>query len=755
MNPELSPSQESQQEPVSIGGNYQSGRPRVWRNVSQYMPRPNQRVIPLFETGERASFSARGEAEPIGDEDIEFLLRRDEIANASLNRLAGAVFNKWLTPRAEDKALATAIEDLLNQLKAKTVLKAGYILAKVYGYCVISLGLEDGETDLSKEPISPKGIAYLHALSKKIVREIKVDKDPNSKTYGQILSYKIVVPQNEGTAEIAVNAKRAIHWINPWIDGNPEGLSMFEPLWDKYLIKRNMDYAVGQTLYRNAKPWPTLEVPGDADEEEVDDAETNFAEINVRSWFIIPPGYKFSLVGTNNALNPEPYLNYMMTTLAAGSIGSKVGMFGTEAGAVTGSEININEKYAYYADEQSNFVEPVLIELVKRCQAWGVLPAGRFWFEWNTLWELDEQDMADIELKKAQAFQAFSLGLATMRQQGFEIDTEAGEIILTLEGEPITVPGLNSIPTRKRLANNRRFGVAISRKGHLGIRWAMNARAPGMPDFEHDKLFGKSEIPTKDLENRWVQNFMAHLVAMRAEFFERLRHLWEQEIGVVDLDPTAPVQGAKQDSSDLYSAMDGWEPADLDRFKADIIKFLTDAYKAGDYKALQDLGVSLPKEQEDFKIDDKAAARKIEVEGERLAKQTYLDNHKGAMNEISNGIRAGETYAQISDRLASKFAEYDGGIPNTVQKFVHTVSNEARIDEMMRHGVTKFVYLTARDERVRPEHAALDSRIMTREEAMPYLSEFGCRCTLTPITVYDEALQEMREEEEQGLKEAG
>jgi SPP1 gp7 family putative phage head morphogenesis protein len=438
----------------------------------------------------------------------------------------------------------------------------------------------------------------------------------------------------------------------------------------------------------------------------------------------------------------------MLTTLAAGAFGSKVAMLGTEAGAVTGSEINMHEKYSIIADEQSNFVEPILHELVSRAQGWNLLPAGRFWFEWNTLWEMDEGETADLQYKRALAMQATAMALSSLKMSGFGFAVEEGELIVLLGSEPVNLPGTNTLKLQKALANKRRFGLPIARN-----RWKLgrgrNAMAPPLDQAVHDQLIEKVDIQTADLENRMTEIFAKHLTIIREEFFARLKALWAKNVGPIEVDPTAPVAGAKADTSDLYGDLTDWETKDLSSFKADIIKFLTEAQVQGTSKTLQDLGVQVPQRKDQFDRLDEAAIKKIEVEGARLAKQTYLDNHKQAMNEIAEGLRQGQSYAQIADRIAKKFTEFNTGIPATVQKFIHTVKTEARWDTLESNGFDKGVYLTAKDERVRDSHRAMDGQVVTREQSMKYLSEFGCRCVVSPLTVYDEYLAKSREQQQE------
>ncbi len=57
---------------------------------------------------------------------------------------------------------------------------------------------------------------------------------------------------------------------------------------------------------------------------------------------------------------------------------------------------------------------------------------------------------------------------------------------------------------------------------------------------------------------------------------------------------------------------------------------------------------------------------------------------------------------------------------------------------MKRFGQTEGVFSTSLDDRVRETHAQWEGTIMTEEEAMPLLSEFGCRCTVIPLSFWND-----------------
>jgi SPP1 gp7 family putative phage head morphogenesis protein len=729
-------------------------------------------------------------------DDIRYLIRRDELAYRTLMRWSGAVFNRWLTYTSDNPDREKKVREIYERLNVKSIFKRAYMLSKADGWAIVALGWVESDPDATKEPGNVSDIDYIHAIPSTSITFIHQDLDPLSDKYGEITAYTIKQPtgvKEQTNAGAPVDkqfpAARFLHWRNDFIDDDPKGISIFEPLYDKFVVKKNQDFAMGEVMMSMAKPFPVLTLPDDADDPEIDAADTMLENLDVKSHLVKPKAYDFDLKGPQGTLNPRPYTDYTLSTLAAGSLGSKVALLGTEAGAVTGSEINIGEWYVSVSDEQANVVQPMLKEFNRRLEEYKLIPPGSDDFAWAPLYELDSQEEAQVQLNLAQAASAVATAVTAMEASGWHMFTKDDKVywykggdVIEFSGDfadlirgvqdvkppveakapappaaappaPGAPPGAPAAPPQAPPGARapppppgQQQAQDTAAKAHARSAPAagQNADAPYLDPLLRDQLFADVEIQTADLENRLAQIFVKHVTLIRDEFFARLKSLWVKNVGPIVVDPTAPVARVN-DTSDLYGDLTDWETKDLAAFRADLVKFLTEAYQQGDAKTLQDLGVEVPTRRDQFGKIDEAAIKKIEVEGARLAKQTYLDNHKQALNEIADGIRAGQNYAQIADRIAQKFAEYNDGIPATVQKFIHTVKCEARWDTMQSNGFDKGVYLTARDERVRDSHRAMDGKVVTREQAMPYLSEFGCRCVVSPLTVYDEYVAQAQE----------
>ena len=293
----------------------------------------------------------------------------------------------------------------------------------------------------------------------------------------------------------------------------------------------------------------------------------------------------------------------------------------------------------------------------------------------------------------------------------------------------------------------------------------VNAYAPPLSIEARKKLYEKRSIKTKTLENNMGDRVQTHLTRFGKEFLAEMAEQWKKEdMGPLDFDPTLGATGEKPkgvDKIDYYNVNGGipeytrisyniasqadfqtnledWESPTYDTFEADITDDLVEAWRLTTSQQAKNMGQTM---DPDALIDEETLAQ-IKANGKKLAKDLFGTQHKAIMNQISEGIRAGKGYKEISDLVSQEVFAGTKNIPATVQKYVHTESALAQIKTMKSMGATRFVYLTANDGNVRDEHAALESREGDESDFIPYLSEFGCRCTLIPRTIWDDIVEE-------------
>lgn len=741
-------------------------------------------------------------------DDIRYLIRRDELAYRTLMRWTGAVFNRWLTYTSDNPERQKKVEEIYANLNVKGVFKRGYMLSKADGYALVALGWIEANPDATKEPQTVSGIDYLHAIPSTAITLIHTDLDPLSDSYGEITAYTIKQPRgskdqtSEGQPTDKVfPASRFLHWRNDFIDDDPKGISIFETLYDKFTVKKNMDYAIGEVMMSSAKPFPILTLPDDADDDEMNAADKELDNIDIKSHFIKPTGYELKFEGPTNVLNPKPYTDYMLQTLAAGSLGSKVALLGAEAGALTGSEVNIGEWYVSVADEQKNVVEPMLHEFNKRLESFGIIPPGKDKFEWAALYEMDDKEKGAIEASKAQALAAIASTVSLMQAAGwrlFNVEEHLywvkGDIVIKFKagadlleaapdvkpppevkppapappasappapgappGAPPAPPQAPPAPPGPPQPPGQQQAQAPAAAGPVDVKahtrtlpaiaqQSIENRRPLLNDAVHAQLYGEWYEKTEALESAFGDAWRNLTTVLEAQILADLKKAWEKHAGPVGHTPPAGKASASganantavPDFAAVLQEMGSWKPTGWTSFQKAFDAFVRSAYDSGAESTAQNIG-----EQFDIsKLRDTNTIKLIQASSETLGKNTYLDTHKDAMMEIAEGLKNGESYAQINDRIAKKFTEFGDGIPATVQKVVHEAASQARWDTMKELDVDKGVFTTARDDRVRPEHAAMEGMVVTRDEAMPYLSDYGCRCTIVPLSIYDQWVAE-------------
>ena len=104
------------------------------------------------------------------------------------------------------------------------------------------------------------------------------------------------------------------------------------------------------------------------------------------------------------ALNPEPYCNPIMESLSTGTGIPLAILRGSQAGALTGSEVNEREYFKVISDAQSRY-EPSVRELIDALIACGQIKTQvkDYKIVWLGGFELSEVEKAQIELNYAQA----------------------------------------------------------------------------------------------------------------------------------------------------------------------------------------------------------------------------------------------------------------------------------------------------------------------------------------------------------------
>ena len=115
--------------------------------------------------------------------------------------------------------------------------------------------------------------------------------------------------------------------------------------------------------------------------------------------------------------------------------------------------------------------------------------------------------------------------------------------------------------------------------------------------------------------------------------------------------------------------------------------------------------------------------------------QWLYDKTTTEANEIIQTIQEAEQSGvhpkQIEKLIRDKLEGQNHNSMTAARTEAAKIRNDARSKAFVAANVEYVMYVTAGDDRVRPEHAMRNGKIYRHEDA-PYLGEYNCRCTLYP-----------------------
>ena len=702
--------------------------------------------LPAYDTSDRSRSKFYGDDIPnkstVYQRELNYAISRDELAYHAWERETSALFNRGHTfkawkesngKREDNPDLQRQVEGFFKSINADPEIRQSYSLMWHYGFCPIGITRKETLTSLSdlKEPADvTQPIVKIQGISGDQVTNIKLGTTFGADRYGEIESYTILMPTGRGgeDKDTVCHWSRFIHWKSHWIDNHPKGIPRLHPYFDTLASKKHLDYAMREVPRQFARPVPIMRATGTGAErvkkEEFDGMKAAWKDISSASYFVTGPGWEPMLLSTDGALDPQPYRDAIIQSFST-ILGSEFATVGAKGGSISTSDANATEFYSAMGDKQRNDIAPIYHELGRLGELSGQITVGENegWdIVFNPLWEMDDKEMAEVRKFDAQA--------EFIRAQTIKAYTEAGWVP-TMEDDILVMTS----------PQGASIDISI---GMAGLKPALTVNATsewvdGLDRQDRQKLYREQAPGFKALENEMVDKTQTWLTIFQKEFLELMDQLWPEHMG-----RRGPgLSGASAaGSAEFQTTLEGWEPSQYNQFVDDLNEFMVDAWSRTGGETAGGLGRTL----EAGAIVDSATIAQIEANGTKLAKDLFGNQHKAVMNEIVNGIKTGAGQAEIREAIAQNVFAGVKSMPATINKYIHTEVSEARFRTMRRLGATKFRYLTSNDDRVRPEHAQLEGQIGDESDFMGPLSDFGCRCTIVPVTVWDEIVAEKQRE---------
>jgi hypothetical protein len=399
--------------------------------------------VPQIDTVYGAGFG-----DSINDNDRAFAACREPIAHFLTYGVANDITEKWFAindPDTEeaDPALDRTIQDVLTELKFKKNLTDAITQARIYKKSLLVCAFNDAKDvgSLSK-PLS-KGAelmqfaVYPSTMDSQQTKPWTVeqkDENENSPRFGLPIIYKL----DRGSGKFLF-----VHYTRILEVDNEQ--SVLDAVWDDVGCGRNIRWGAAQWLYRTGSGFPVIGFPSSTTKEQLQAFHESglFNNLMSRTGIFIAQnsvventGMTFEFKGpAGQSLDPQPFFQSNVEQIAIATGIPQAKLIGAQAGAVTGSDVNMQDYYKVVSREQNKYedvIRQVLtwlsesgqigmiktqtdkpdtyhVSLLKRLLKRAIKrdyrhkTVGKYVIEWNSAFELSEKDTAAIEVEHTQA----------------------------------------------------------------------------------------------------------------------------------------------------------------------------------------------------------------------------------------------------------------------------------------------------------------------------------------------------------------
>jgi len=354
------------------------------------------------------------------------MFKRDELLNAAVKRLASDIFDNWAeivvfkTNGQVNDSRTDELNHLLNDLDLRRIARQAFISRLLNGFAIVGIGFP-GDLNVPVQEFSP---LYISVVPYTQIQDVLVDLRIDFPTYGKPSFVKMSRPTGTedgvetGTQMIMLHADRFVDWVMPSVDDdNPRGMPGILPLYDMLTVKKNADWALGETLYQYAAKHYVFKFPPTMPDDKYNNAISKLKDFNSVATFVYRGDpLEIDDFGGEGQLNPEPYVRYITSLLSIGLGVPYPILFRGLAGGV--SDVVQRDYASDVAAIQRNEVEPFLREFLRKIH-WDETLVQ---FNWKPIIEMTQQEQAFIRSRYSLGRNLTAKAVAFYQTAGLSIE---------------------------------------------------------------------------------------------------------------------------------------------------------------------------------------------------------------------------------------------------------------------------------------------------------------------------------------------
>jgi len=312
--------------------------------------------LALERDNEQAGNVSAGDWKNIKKEDMESLYLAEPLMSGGINKTCSKLVSSWLTldDPAEDKTIDDRIAENLynfyNTIELKSKLYKAIKDALIFGNGWLELVPEKGLQN-SRTPIKPSaGIKDVVNVEPKYMLD-------RIYRYGKGDDEFYYIEEHKGK-KIFHHSSRIIHIAWDTIGTQRFGNSVYIKAYKSMVSKLNMDWALGEIIYRFGKPFIVIKTTG-ASPKELQKAYEVLKKLSPRSGFAGTERHEFDILNPE-AVNPDPFAKYYYINCAASLEMPFMVFMGAQKGQLTGSEIDLADWCSNLESKQEMLLTPAV-----------------------------------------------------------------------------------------------------------------------------------------------------------------------------------------------------------------------------------------------------------------------------------------------------------------------------------------------------------------------------------------------------------
>lgn len=329
----------------------------------------------------------------------------------------------WFTLKMKDDQLARNIMSKLADLKAKKAFKEMFTYDRLRGDGFISLGVTQASKFELREDLKMDklySVDYLHAFSSLKVNEFLINEDVFDIKYGQLEQLRINRASSHGvqtqTTESSVHVSRLLHSQTRRFEGEAQGRSLLEPLYDILTVFDTSVWSVGQILHDfTFKVYKSKDIDNLSTQDKQQLSMIMDFMFRTEALAMIADGEELTKQGTSVS-GIKDLLDFVWDLLSGAARMPKTVIKGQESGTITGAQYDVMNYYSRIVADQENEMKPHLEKLIRMLLMSEKELGGRIdpeTLEWeiqfNPLWNVDAKTDAEIRKLVAETDQIYLL----------------------------------------------------------------------------------------------------------------------------------------------------------------------------------------------------------------------------------------------------------------------------------------------------------------------------------------------------------